>query len=488
MGLGRAVKSVSLRLKVGVISRSKGRTALNRCAYQLGGNAKIKTKTAKVRTLPDGHHFDTLIFLPEGAPEWARDPETLWIEAARVERQKNAQEARYLDIQIPRDIPVDCYRDLAAAVFQPFARDGLPVQVDIHIEVATDGKPNPNFHSLIAMRGFVDGEFSATKTKYRRWNGYFLADAGRGIRAVVAKRMTEFCSQRGIKIEIDPRSNSDRGLPDPEPQYPRPVFRRPEMPWSKEILEGLAERRKIRHEFDECELTKSSATEEVAIAEQEMLNYREKCVRVEAEITRFVGQDFVNTCNDWREWEKMTGASQINLREVAPKSILIEIDTTEVVVHESMMVIEGPITESVVDILASLASDLKWRQISVEGPASPSERKALCRALRSYSRTEPALYQLARLEATEVFQELEGGEDSDLDRRLSVMEISSSTRDAVVKAISGKYDFPTVELADTPALAYAALELSCFTLLAGARLEQNGSPLSGNHNPGFRRN
>ena len=89
-----------------VVARSRGMTAARRAAYQAGGRARGPDgKIYNYRVRPEERRGHWLL-LPRDAPRWTSDE--VWAQAAKMERQWNAQEGRILDIQLPRGLLAEC--------------------------------------------------------------------------------------------------------------------------------------------------------------------------------------------------------------------------------------------------------------------------------------------------------------------------------------------------------------------------------------------
>ena len=142
--------AIGLGLKMGVVSRGDGATADMRSVYQAGGVAIDPGGVARPRQIAPGEHRGQWVLIPQDAPDRLRDPKRLWAEAARAERQWNAQEARILDVQIPRGFPETAIDDLVHAVYDEYVEGGLAAQVDYHVSPARDGGSNPHLHGLLS--------------------------------------------------------------------------------------------------------------------------------------------------------------------------------------------------------------------------------------------------------------------------------------------------------------------------------------------------
>jgi hypothetical protein len=159
-----------------------------------------------------------VVVAPDDAPAWARDCEQLWSKAAAAEKRIDAQEARLMELSLPRALPKKYWLKLARGLARVFTDRGMVVQVDIHCPMAHDGLPNPHAHFMMTLRRVRNGEFE--RKKARDWNDDFRGKA-KDIRRKIAELLNRFCEARGIDYHADPRSNADRGLPAAEVRLPR---------------------------------------------------------------------------------------------------------------------------------------------------------------------------------------------------------------------------------------------------------------------------
>lgn len=237
------------RVQFGIVSRSDGHSAAKRSAYQACGKTVDHEGRAFDFSRRRKEHVRTVMLAPEGAPEWAREPDALWQRAAEAEKRIDAQEARIVDFSMPRAIPPELWEACIRHVYQPFIERGMVFQIDIHDVAASDGGRNINVHGLTSLRP-IDGDGFA-KRKDRTWNDLFRERGGRNVREMFAERLTAFCREHGIEYEGDARPNAERDLPDPEPQLPKWNFeafaRTQEMP---EALAALHDHRARRREWE----------------------------------------------------------------------------------------------------------------------------------------------------------------------------------------------------------------------------------------------
>lgn len=247
------------RVQLGVVSRSEGHSAAKRSAYQACGVIVAHDGERFDFTRKASEHVQTIILMLDGAPDWARQPESLWQRAALAEKRVDAQEARILDFSMPRAVPAELWEPCVRHVYQPFFEMGMIMQVDIHDSPASDGGRNVNVHGLAALRE-IDGDGFAAR-KNRTWNDHFRERNGRTVRELFAERLTGFCQAHDIDYQGDARPNAERDLADPEPELPKWNFRAwkrdGEMP---EALAALQEHRARRRQWEAAQAEEIEAT------------------------------------------------------------------------------------------------------------------------------------------------------------------------------------------------------------------------------------
>lgn len=204
-------------LKLGVTQRSRGQSCIDRSIYQRRGAARVSTG-ALVDYSDRKDLVAHFVVAPDDAPTWAKDCEQLWSKAAAAEKRVDAQEARLMELSLPRALPKKYWLKLARGLARVFAERGMVVQVDIHCPMACDGLPNPHVHFMMTLRRIRDGKFE--RKKARDWNDDFRGKA-KDIRHKIAEFLNRFCQLRGIDYHADARSNVHRGLPPAEVRLPR---------------------------------------------------------------------------------------------------------------------------------------------------------------------------------------------------------------------------------------------------------------------------
>lgn len=150
-------------LSVKVISRGKGKSAVGAAAYRSG---------EKIENEYDGVVHDytrkrgiihTQILLPPQAPVEYYNRSVLWNAVEKVERAKNSQLARDIEISLPRELPFSRQKQLVIGfVSQTFVKEGMCADICFHDKL--DG--NPHAHIMLTMRPInADGSWGQKQKK-----------------------------------------------------------------------------------------------------------------------------------------------------------------------------------------------------------------------------------------------------------------------------------------------------------------------------------
>lgn len=163
------------RLSIKIISHGKGKSAVAAAAYRSG---------AKITNEYDGEIHDytkkggiahTEILLLENAPPGYSDRSVLWNAVEKIEKSRNSQLAREIEIALPIELSVGQNISLIRAYCnEHFVSKGMCADICIHDK--NDG--NPYAHIMLTMRSFEpDGSWAAKSKKE-----YILDDSGKRIR------------------------------------------------------------------------------------------------------------------------------------------------------------------------------------------------------------------------------------------------------------------------------------------------------------------
>jgi hypothetical protein len=145
-------------LTLKIVTRGIGASAVGKAAYQSGD---------KLINEYDGHTFDYArksrvvhkeILLPEHAPREFTDRSTLWNAVEKIEKAKNSQLARNVEMSLPVELTREQNISfLRRYVQEQFVDKGMCADVCVH----DSGDGNPHAHILLTMRPFnEDGTWS----------------------------------------------------------------------------------------------------------------------------------------------------------------------------------------------------------------------------------------------------------------------------------------------------------------------------------------
>lgn len=136
-------------LSVKMISRGKGKSAVAAAAYRSG---------EKITSDYDGITHDytrkrgvvmTEILLPRNAPVLFYNRSRLWNAVEKIEKAKNAQLAREVEVSIPKELDrLEGYRLVREFCYKNFTDKGMIADICFHDK--KDG--NPHAHIMLTVR------------------------------------------------------------------------------------------------------------------------------------------------------------------------------------------------------------------------------------------------------------------------------------------------------------------------------------------------
>ncbi|MDJ0574541.1 MAG: MobQ family relaxase [Xenococcaceae cyanobacterium MO_234.B1] len=189
---------------VSVISRSAGRSATASAAYRAAEKIKDE-QTGEIHDYRKKKGVDEkFILAPDSAPSWVHDREKLWNEVEQVERRKNSQLAREIQVAIPvelnRNQQIELVREFARG---QFVNQGMVADVSFH----DLNSHNPHAHIMLTMREIDEDGFN--KKKNRDWNKRELLEFQRSAWSTYANEALE---KAGIEEKIDHRTLAEQGI------------------------------------------------------------------------------------------------------------------------------------------------------------------------------------------------------------------------------------------------------------------------------------
>ena len=146
-----------------VISRGKGKSAVAAAAYRAGEKITNEFDGMTHDYTHKGGVVHTEILLPNQAPAEYADRAVLWNEVEKIEKAKNAQLAREIEIALPRELTREQGISLVREyVKRHFVAAGMCADFAIH----DTGGGNPHAHIMLTMRPFDErGAWGAKQKK-----------------------------------------------------------------------------------------------------------------------------------------------------------------------------------------------------------------------------------------------------------------------------------------------------------------------------------
>ena len=176
-----------------IIGRSSGKTATAAAAYR-SGTKIIDDEFGKTHdyTRKGGVAFSEIL-LCANAPSKYSDRQILWNEVQKIEKQKNAQLCREIEVALPiefsRNEQIEVVREY---IKKNFTDKGMIADWSLHDKL--DG--NPHAHILLTMRPLKpNGEWGA-----KRKDSYVLDDSGNRIPVIDPKTGKQKIGARGKKM------------------------------------------------------------------------------------------------------------------------------------------------------------------------------------------------------------------------------------------------------------------------------------------------
>ena len=187
-----------------IISRSSGRSAPAAAAYRAGE----KILDERTGLLHDYTHKkgvdETFILAPNSAPDWVFEREKLWNEVEKVERRKDSQVAREINVALPTELTTPQQLKLVRKfVTDQFVNQGMIADVAFH-DLSSQ---NPHAHIMLTMRNIDEHGFNPKKNK--NWNKRELLEKQRQAWAL---HTNSALSLAGVSEKIDHRSLEEQGV------------------------------------------------------------------------------------------------------------------------------------------------------------------------------------------------------------------------------------------------------------------------------------
>ena len=188
-------------LSAKVISRAGGRSSVAAAAYRTAGRMRDERQGLEHDYSRKGGVVHSEIMAPENAPDWMQDRDQLWNAVEAVEKRRDAQLAREIEVALPRELDRDERLELLRGYVQrEFVERGMIADVAVHEVKARDGQEQPHAHVMLTMRELTGEGFGK---KDRRWNA---PDLLIGWREAWARDANTALERAGRSERIDHRS------------------------------------------------------------------------------------------------------------------------------------------------------------------------------------------------------------------------------------------------------------------------------------------
>ncbi|WP_323718698.1 MobQ family relaxase [Paracoccus aminovorans] len=188
-------------LSAKVISRAGGRSSVAAAAYRTAGRLRDDRQGLEHDYSRKGGVVHSEIMAPENAPDWMRDRDQLWNAVEAVEKRRDAQLAREIEVALPRELDRGERLELLRGFVQrEFVDRGMIADVAVHEGKARDGQGQPHAHVMLSMRELTGEGFGK---KDRSWNA---PDLLMGWREAWARDANRALERAGRSERIDHRS------------------------------------------------------------------------------------------------------------------------------------------------------------------------------------------------------------------------------------------------------------------------------------------
>ena len=203
------------RLSAQVIGRSAGRTATACAAYRASERVQCERTGLTHDYSRKGGTLHTEIMTPDNTPEWMRNRAQLWNAVEKVERRKDAQLAREVQLSLPHELNQEHRLELVRGfVADQFVSKGMIADVAIHAPNEKGDERNHHAHVMLTMRDITADGFG---NKNRDWNKSQVLENWREQWAHHQNRELE---RHGHAERVDHRSYEDQGI-SKQPQQHR---------------------------------------------------------------------------------------------------------------------------------------------------------------------------------------------------------------------------------------------------------------------------
>ena len=218
-------------LCIKIISRGKGKSAVAASAYRSGEKIKNEYDGIVHDFTRKGGIAHTEILLPQNAPQEFTNRSVLWNSVEKIEKSKNSQLAREIEVALPKELDREKQIELVREyVKENFVKVGMCADIALHDK--NDG--NPHCHILLTMRPLNEdttwgakskkeyildengekvklknGNYKTRKINTTDWNEQDKAEEWRKAWADITNKYLE---ENSIQDKVDHRSYQRQGI------------------------------------------------------------------------------------------------------------------------------------------------------------------------------------------------------------------------------------------------------------------------------------
>lgn len=279
------------------VKRAAGRSSVAAAAYRAGEKLQdVRTGLVHDYTRKSGVEAKAL-YLPENAPDWARQRESLWNAVEQKENRSNSTMAHEFEVGFPAEFNFAQRLEAGDLICRELVeRFGCAVDIAYHRPHWRSDERNYHAHILFTTRGFDPASKDGwARNKYRDLSADQVQDGEggttrgvreiRSLRAFTANTMNRIAERDGLPVVTEHLSFKERGIDRTPSQHLGPKA-------SKIEAEGKASERGILNraisDLNHSRLQIDWARRDI---EREYTRMQREIVRLErSEITRLIAQ------------------------------------------------------------------------------------------------------------------------------------------------------------------------------------------------------
>lgn len=160
--------STQFRFCAKIVKRSEGKSVVNSAAYV--SRSKILDERVGIVRDYSKKSNDVIfskIYLPKNAPKNFNNRTELWNTIEKIEKRKDAQLARLIELNVPYKLPEEKMRYLLEQVAHLFTSKNMIADINLHRPNADNDARNYHAHILLSLRNVDENGF---KFKNTEWN------------------------------------------------------------------------------------------------------------------------------------------------------------------------------------------------------------------------------------------------------------------------------------------------------------------------------